>query len=92
MLGSLSILMDKAKRKWDLLSDERRRTLEREIISYFKTERDEDIGVIAAGEVLDFFLEALGPDCYAKAVSDAKSVVARSFENLETDLDLLTGK
>ncbi len=84
--------MDKAKRKWDVLSEERRRMLVNEIITYFKTERDEDIGVIAAGEVLDFFLEALGPDFYAKAVLDAKSVVARSFENLETDLDLLTGK
>lgn len=84
--------MEKAKRKWDVLSEERRRMLINEIITYFKTERGEDIGVIAAGDVLAFFLEALGPDCYAKAVSDAKSVVARSFENLETDLDLLTGK
>ncbi|MEK7545425.1 MAG: DUF2164 domain-containing protein [Patescibacteria group bacterium] len=82
--------MSDIKRKWDLLNKERRATLIKEIITYFKTERDEEIGVIAAEDILDFFLQNLGKDIYNKAIEDSKGVLKQSFENLEIDLDLLS--
>ncbi len=78
-----------SKEPLDLLSKERRQTLIKEIITYFKVEREEEIGVIAAEEVLDFFVEGLGKDLYNKGITDAKASVKNCMENMEVDLDLL---
>lgn len=40
------------------------------IIRYFKEARDEEIGQIAAGNLLDFVLQEIGPSIYNKAVAD----------------------
>ncbi len=81
--------MAEIKRKWDLLSKDRRQVALREISSYFKTEQDNDIGVIAAGEILDFFLQTIGPEIYNKAVDASKNVMRQNAENLEIDVDML---
>ncbi len=73
----------------DMLPKERRQALLKEIITYFKTEREQEIGVIAAEEILDFFTEALGKDIYNKAVLDSKTTIKTCMENLDLDLDLL---
>jgi uncharacterized protein (DUF2164 family) len=80
------------KRKWDLISKDRRATLIKQVITYFKTKRDQEIGMIAAEEILNFFLEALNSDIYNKAINDSKNTVKQTFENLEIDLDLLLNK
>lgn len=84
--------MPSIKRKWDLLSKDRRSDLIKEVITYFKTKRDQEIGVIAAEDILDFFLEALSEDIYNKAINDSKTTIKQTFENLEIDLDLLLNK
>jgi len=84
--------MAKAKKKWDLLSKDRRRTLVSQIMTYFKTERDEEIGMLAADDMLEFFMKILSEDIYNRAVDDAKNVVKQNFENLEVDLYLLLNK
>lgn len=81
--------MTKLKGNWDLLKQERKQSLIKELITYFKTERDMDIGILAAEEVLNFFLEAAGPAIYNKGIFDAKTIVRNSMENIEVDLDLL---
>lgn len=73
----------------NMLSKESRQTLIKEIITYFKESRDEEIGVIAAEEVLDFFVEGMGKDLYNKGIEDSKASVKNCMENLEVDLDLL---
>ncbi|MFA7685443.1 MAG: DUF2164 family protein [Candidatus Gracilibacteria bacterium] len=84
--------MSEVKRKWDLLSSERRKVVIDEIIAYFGTERDEKIGVIAAGDMLDFFLQTIGEDIFNKAIESSKLVIKQSFDNMEIDLDLLCPK
>jgi uncharacterized protein (DUF2164 family) len=80
------------KRKWDLLTEERKKSLIKEIITYFKIKRDQEIGILVAEDILDFFLQALGEDIYNKAINDSKATIKQSFENLEIDLDLLFNK
>lgn len=80
------------KRKFDLLTKERKQALIKEIITFFKTKRDEEIGIIAAEEILDFFLEALAEDIFNKGIEKSKDVIKQNFENLEIDLDLLLNK
>ncbi|MFC1655277.1 DUF2164 family protein [Patescibacteria group bacterium] len=81
--------MKKRKPKWDMLSDKRRQKCINDIIGFFETERDTKIGVIAAGEVLDFFMEQLAEDIYNNGVEDAKNVFKGKLEDLEIDLEML---
>jgi len=77
------------KRKWDLLTKEKRDSSIKEIIYHFKTERNEDIGVIASGDFLDFFLQLIGEEIYNKGVKDSKAILKQRFEDLDIDLELL---
>ncbi|PIR04069.1 MAG: hypothetical protein COV59_02705 [Candidatus Magasanikbacteria bacterium CG11_big_fil_rev_8_21_14_0_20_39_34] len=81
--------MSGLKRAWDILSDEQRQVALDDIIAFFYEKRDEKIGVIAANEILDFFLQSGGKYCYKKGVDDAKKILKQRYEDLEVDLDLL---
>jgi len=84
--------MPKITRQWDILSKGRRDNLVREIITYFKEELDKEIGILAAEDILDFFLKSLWKDIYNKALDDSKTTIKQNLDNLEIDLDLLLGK
>ncbi|MEK7673293.1 MAG: DUF2164 family protein [Patescibacteria group bacterium] len=84
--------MSDIKRKWDLLSEEKRKTIIDEIVTFFNQERGETIGVIAAEDILDFFLQNAAQDIYNKGVEDAKKLLKKRFDDLEMDLDLLLDK
>ena len=84
--------MNEIKRKWDLLPKAKRKSCIDEIITFFKQKRDEQIGVIAAEDILDFFLQDIGTEIYNKGVEDSKGLLKKEFENLEVDLDLLMNK
>ena len=84
--------MNDIKRKWDLIPKEKRESCLKEIITFFKTERDEEIGVIAAEDILNFFLENIGTDIYNKGVAEAKETLKKRFDDLELDLELLLNK
>ncbi len=82
--------MTTIKRKGDLLSKESKDNAIKEIIHYFSTERSEEIGVIAAEDMLHFFLQTCGEDIYRKGVQHTRVVLRQNLDNLETDLDLLS--
>ena len=84
--------MSKITRQWPMLSEEKRKKFIDEIITFFKQKRDEDIGVIAGEEVLDFFLENISEEIYNKGVGDSKELLKKRFADLEFDLDLLLKK
>ncbi len=84
--------MKKIKRKWDLLSEDKRKFCVNEIITFFAQERDETIGVIAAGEILDFIMQIAGGEFYNKGVEASKETIKKRFEDMELDLDLLLNK
>lgn len=59
------------KRSWDILTEEQREKAINEIISFFRSERNEEIGVIATGNILDMFLQTTGIDLYNKGIDDS---------------------
>jgi uncharacterized protein (DUF2164 family) len=71
------------------LSSEERDRLVKEIQNFFEEERDEKIGIIASGKVLDFFLENLGNQIYNKALDDARVWFTKRMEDISIDFDLL---
>ncbi len=60
------------------------------LIGYFSEERDEEVGYIAAEQILDFFLNETGKDIYRKGVEDARKLVVASHEDLTVELDVIT--
>jgi len=84
--------MNEIKCKRDMLSREKRKSSIEVIIKFFKDERNEEIGILAAENVLDMFLRDIGQDIYNKGVEDSKTSLKRRFEDLEFDLDILLKK
>jgi len=84
--------MPKIKRQWNILSEEERRNYINKIITFFAEERDEEIGVIAAEEVLDFFLENLSKPIYNKGIEETKEMLKEKITDLEVDLDAMKQK
>ncbi|MFG6121364.1 DUF2164 domain-containing protein [Thalassobacillus sp. B23F22_16] len=56
------------------------------IQEYFEVERGEQIGSIAAEQLLDFFMKELGPFIYNQGIRDAKGIVEEKVMNLEEDI------
>lgn len=54
------------------ITKEKRKEVIASIQRYFEENKEEKIGNIAAGALLDFLLEELGPIVYNKAVSDVQ--------------------
>ena len=77
------------KKPWDFLTQDERKHAIDKIMTFFAEERDEEIGVIAAEEILDMCLELLGPKVYNDGVLDAKDWFKKQLGNLELDYDLL---
>jgi len=68
------------------LTPEARKEAISSIERYFKENMEEPIGNIAAGALLGFFLEEIGPSIYNKAVADAQDRIQTRV--LELDIEV----
>ncbi|MDD1727734.1 MAG: DUF2164 domain-containing protein, partial [Methanospirillum sp.] len=64
------------------LTKERRDFMVSEIKNYFSHEREETIGDLAAGFLLDFIMEKLAPDIYNQGVYDSHKYMSEAAEDL----------
>ena len=53
---------------------------------YFRDNMDEPIGNIAAGALLGFFLEEIGPSIYNKAVADVQERLLARVQELDYEV------
>ena len=81
--------MGTVKRDWDVLSKEERQKAIDEIIYFFENERDEKIGIIAAEEIIDFFLQNIGVRIYNKGVEDSIVFLEKRMEDVQIDMNSL---
>jgi len=79
--------MNQIKRTRERLSDEEKNLAKEELILFFENERNEKIGVVAAEEIINFFLQSIGSKLYNKGVNDAKKVLRNRVDELNYDLD-----
>ncbi|MFZ1720984.1 MAG: DUF2164 domain-containing protein [Microgenomates group bacterium] len=68
------------------LTKEQRNKAIKSIISFFFDERNEEIGIIAAEEVLEFIETEIAAQIYSKALLDAKTIAKQQFEELDFKL------
>ena len=64
------------------LSKETRQYMISEIKTHFLNERDEDLGDLASGLILDFFIEKLAPEFYNQGVYDSYNYMNEKIEDL----------
>ena len=75
--------------KEQLLNKEEQEKACKELIEFFRSERDEDIGIIAAQNLLDFILEEIGGEIYNKGVENSLQVLEKKNEDLSLELETL---
>ncbi len=63
-----------------------------EIQRYFYEERNEEIGNLAAENMLEFFKNSLGPYFYNEAIKDARNLMEEKMASIEEDLYSLEKK
>jgi len=68
------------------LSKEDRAQAIASIERYFREHMDEPIGNIAAGALLDFFVEEIGPSIYNRAVADAQERLQARVAELDYEV------
>jgi uncharacterized protein (DUF2164 family) len=56
---------------------------------YFDNERSEEIGDLAAENLLDFVLKEIGPYFYNQGVKDSKEMLEQKMISLEEDIQSL---
>ncbi|MBI2436563.1 MAG: DUF2164 family protein [Candidatus Magasanikbacteria bacterium] len=81
--------MSEVGRKWDVLSGEERNVAVKKIIAYFRDERDEEIGLLATEQLLDFFLEEIGLKIQNNTMKRDKNWFKEHLESTEFDFDEL---
>jgi len=72
-----------------MASEELQRKCIEEVIARIEEIDSDQVGVIAAQEVIDIVTENLAPDIYNAGVRDAKKLLLEKVHDIETDLDML---
>ena len=68
------------------LDDARRERLTASLRGFFREEFDEELSAFRSEQILDFFLQALGPQVYNQAVQDARGFMQRSLDDLDGEV------
>ena len=68
------------------LPDETKKVLVAAIKHYFRNERDDEIGDLAAEFLLDFVLEEIGPSIYNQGIKDAQASLQTTVADLDVNL------
>ena len=68
------------------LADDRRQRLIEGLEGFHRQEFDEEISTFRAELLLDFFLNALGPQVYNQAVQDARGFIQRKLDDLDGEV------
>ncbi len=68
------------------LDDARRVELIRRLQGFFLKEFDEELSRFRAEQILDFHLEALGPQVYNQAVQDARTFMQERLDDLDAEV------
>ncbi len=76
-----------SKKSPTIISEEQRKKAIEEIINFFSTERSEEIGVIAAEDILDMILNLIGADIYNKGVDDTMEYIKERIDEINIDLE-----
>lgn len=67
------------------LSDEKKQGILREFASFYYNEFDEELSDYRTEQVLNFFMNILGPPVYNQAINDARAFISEKLEDLDAE-------
>ncbi len=74
--------------KDSVLKEEKAQIIDK-LRAYFREEREEEIGELAAGILLDFIEKEIGPFFYNRGVREAKAKTVAAFASLTEEMDFM---
>lgn len=77
------------QRKFDGLSEEARKRCIAEVITRVQEIDSDEVGVIAAQDIIDIVTQNLGPEIYNSAVRDTKKLVLEKMSDIDFEIDQL---
>lgn len=80
------------KSKFSLISDAKKRGAVEAIIAFYKRERDEEIGVIAAEEILDLVVDLVGREIFNKGVDETVRLLQDRLGSVWVDVEAIVKK
>ena len=83
-------MADKGRGLSERIDVRRRRAMVRELQAWLLEERDEDVGELAAGFLLEFVLDLGGPDLYNAALTDAAKAFREHADIVDAEIASLT--
>lgn len=75
-----------------LISEEKKREVVDAIIAFYKRERDEEIGVIAAEEILDLVVGIVGVEIFNKGVDETTKLIQDRLASVWVDVEATVRK
>ena len=75
-----------------LISDEKEREVVEAIIAFYKRERDEEIGVIAAEEILELVIDLVGREIFNKGVDETVRLLQDRLGSVWVDVEAIVKK
>ena len=67
------------------LSEERKQDILKAFASFYYSEFDEEISEYRSEQVLDFFMNILGPSVYNQAIQDARAFISEKLDDLDAE-------
>lgn len=68
------------------LDDIRKQRLIAELVGFYLAEFDEEISPFRAEQLVDFFVNTLGPQVYNQAVQDARAFMQTRLDDLDGEI------
>ena len=72
------------------ISREQKADLARHVQHHMREEFDLELGDLAAGLLIDYFADLLGPLSYNEAIADARAIVLDRADTMQAELEALT--
>lgn len=79
-------------KRLSLIKPEKKKIVVEALIAYYARERNEEIGMIAAEDILDCVLEQIGSDIFNKGVEETTKLIQERMTGVWLDVEALVKK
>jgi len=67
------------------IEESRKSTICEALMSFYKSEFDEELSVFRAEQLVEFMLKQIGPSQYNQAIQDARKFMSEKLDDLDTE-------
>lgn len=79
-------------RKWDITDETIKKQCIEEVIARVEEIEGEQVGMIAAQDIIDIVVSNFAPEVYNKALFDVQVMLQQRLGDIEVDIDLMRSK